>query len=51
MLADAKALGQSSKSWLPGESVLRCASKCLGRKHSDELHILMAIIELVNVLE
>jgi hypothetical protein len=51
LLTDVEALGMIAKPGLISYSPLCSASQCLGRKDTDALHVLVSIIELVNVLE
>jgi len=51
MLTDAKAFQQIAKSRLCSHLLLRSTGHRLGGKDSDELHVLMSIIELMDVLE
>ena len=51
MRTDAKAFWQISKSRLGGDLLLGGASQCLRRKNSDQLHVLVSVVKLVNMLE
>ncbi len=51
LLTDVEALGLLAKTGLISDSPLCSASQCLGREDTDELHVFVSIIELVNVLE
>jgi hypothetical protein len=51
MLADIEAVWQISKARLIGYPLLGSASQSLGRKHPDELHVFVPVIELVHMVK
>lgn len=51
VVADVEAFWQFSKAWLVGYPLLTGARQWLGRKNSDELHVLVTVVEFVNVME